>query len=392
MASVFKATYKVRDKATGDFIRGKDGKPIRRKYGKWSIKYKDATGKWVIVPGFRDKQASQTHANELERRSERKRVGLIDKYDEHSRTELAKHVDDFRASLVAKDNSAGYVAQRIARIQAVISGCQFHRVDDIAEFEVEEFLSNARQSSTFGNRTSNYYLSAMKQFMRWLIRNHRAKINPLSELEELDADDDSPRRAISAEEFECVIAAARASTDKRRRPSGPDMAVIYMLAARTGFRARECWSLTPRSFDWEAEAVTVEKKYSKRRRTDTQPLRSDLIALMRPYLEGRDPAEQIWPGQWYRRAAERLRIDLTAAEVPYVDAHGLVFDFHALRHTYITNLARGGIYGKILQQLARHSSERLTAKYTHLTVCDTKAALDVLPPLPSEKQRKKKLA
>lgn len=383
MASVFKATYKRVDPKTG--------KTKAHRYRKWSIKYKDATGKWVIVPGYRDKQASLTHANELERRAERKRVGLIDKYDEHARTELAKHVRDFRASLDAKENSPGYVDQRIARIEAVIQGCGFVHIEDIAEFEVENFLAKGRtpdpktKKALFGKQTSNYYLSAMKQFMRWAVRNHRARFNPLTELEELDTEDENsrPRRALSAAEFERLITAARSSMDKRRRPSGPDMAVIYMIAAQTGFRAQECWSLAPRSFDWELSSVSCVKKYSKRRRLDVQPLRADTVEFMKGYLAGRKLDAQIWPGQWYRRAAERLQIDLREAGIPYVDDNGLIFDFHALRHTYITNLAAGGTYGKILQHLARHSSERLTARYTHLTLDNTQSALDSLPPLPS---------
>jgi hypothetical protein len=59
-----------------------------------------------------------------------------------------------------------------------------------------------------------------------------------------------------------------------------------------------------------------------------------------------------------------------------------VADFHALRHTFISNLAGGGVHPKTAQRLARHSTITLTMdRYTHLRRDDLAAALDVLPNL-----------
>ena len=40
----------------------------------------------------------------------------------------------------------------------------------------------------------------------------------------------------------------------------------------------------------------------------------------------------------------------------YRDDSGRFADFHALRHTFITNLATGGVHPKTAQTLARHSA------------------------------------
>jgi hypothetical protein len=57
-------------------------------------------------------------------------------------------------------------------------------------------------------------------------------------------------------------------------------------------------------------------------------------------------------------------------------------DFHALRHTFISNLAAGGVYPKTAQALARHSTITLTMdRYTHRYAGDEAAALAVLPDL-----------
>ncbi|MFM7037994.1 MAG: tyrosine-type recombinase/integrase [Planctomycetaceae bacterium] len=83
-----------------------------------------------------------------------------------------------------------------------------------------------------------------------------------------------------------------------------------------------------------------------------------------------------------------LQIDLAEADVPYVDANGLFADFHALRHTYITNLARNGVSLVTAQKLARHSTPMLTAqRYTHIDLQDQKVAVDRLPSLQRPLQR-----
>jgi len=85
-----------------------------------------------------------------------------------------------------------------------------------------------------------------------------------------------------------------------------------------------------------------------------------------------------WPGAWSGRAAQKLRFDLEVevAEIPFVDGQGRPFDFHALRHLYITDLTAGGLQPMMAQQLARHSDiNNLTRKhYTQLNLHDVAGA------------------
>ncbi|MHC4664849.1 MAG: tyrosine-type recombinase/integrase [Planctomycetota bacterium] len=63
-------------------------------------------------------------------------------------------------------------------------------------------------------------------------------------------------------------------------------------------------------------------------------------------------------------------------------------DFHALRHTYITNLVRGGIHPKLAMDLARHSDVNLTlGYYTHTFLSDRADALTNLPTLVEDYSR-----
>jgi len=64
----------------------------------------------------------------------------------------------------------------------------------------------------------------------------------------------------------------------------------------------------------------------------------------------------------------------------YRDSAGRVADFHALRHTFISNLVNGGVHPKTAQMLARHCTITLTMdRYTHTLRGAETAALAVLP-------------
>jgi len=59
-------------------------------------------------------------------------------------------------------------------------------------------------------------------------------------------------------------------------------------------------------------------------------------------------ARDMWPGTWHSDAAEMLRNDLKDAQIPYEDERGRIFDFHALRHQFISNLASAGVHPKVV--------------------------------------------
>jgi len=171
-----------------------------------------------------------------------------------------------------------------------------------------------------------------------------------------------------------------------------------VVASHTGLRASELASLSPASLalDGNSPTIKVAAAYSKRRRDDVQPIRADLAELLRSWLasSGRtNVSDRLWPGTWKDSAAKMLRDDLDAAGLAYQDEAGRVFDFHALRHQFISNLAAAGVHPKVAQQLARHSSITLTMdRYTHLSVADVAGALEELPVVPSERADRRPVA
>lgn len=83
-----------------------------------------------------------------------------------------------------------------------------------------------------------------------------------------------------------------------------------------------------------------------------------------------------------QHAADMFRADLERADIVYRDDAGRVADFHAVRHTFISNLARGGVHPKVVQALARHSTiTRTMDRYSHTLVGEQADALAALPDL-----------
>jgi integrase len=79
-------------------------------------------------------------------------------------------------------------------------------------------------------------------------------------------------------------------------------------------------------------------------------------------------------------AGKFIHRDCKRAGIATVDASGKVIDFHALRHTFVTSLAKAGVHPSKAQRLARHSTIALTMNvYTSLDVDDLRDALNTLP-------------
>jgi len=380
MASLYKKPVIVTDPKTGQ--------KTKTKSKKWWGRYRDENGIERRVPLAVDKGAAQAMLNEVVRKSERRAAGLADPFEEHRRKPLTQHLEDFSTYLVNKGSTPDHVKLTKQRAESIIRRCKFQRIEDINAGRVQEALAQFRAEGR-GVASSNHYLRAIKMFTRWLVRDRRASDDRLAHVSMLNAKSDPrhERRTQDPEELAKLIDAARRGLSFRGL-TGPARAVLYLVAVNTGLRANELASLTPESFDLGGDppTVTVEAICSKHRKRDVLPIRPDLAAIVKEHLavQGVASGERLWPGTWNKKAsAKMLRVDLAAAGIPYRDETGRVFDFHALRHQFISNLARAGAHPKEAQTLARHSTITLTMdRYTHLGMYDLVAALEKLPAIP----------
>ncbi|MBM3984022.1 MAG: hypothetical protein FJ304_27890, partial [Planctomycetes bacterium] len=245
-----------------------------------------------------------------------------------------------------------------------------------------------RMAKGAGPTTANRYTVAIRGFTRWLVRAKRLGSDPLDSLALVSeaVEVRRTRRELTAEELRALLVGTRRSERAFRGLAGADRYFLYLTAAGTGFRVRALGNLTPADFDLDAGTVTLAARFNKSRKLKVQPLPADVATALRDYLRDKPAGAPVWGGTWASAgsAAEMLRRDLEAVEVPYSveGPDGPEYaDFHALRHTYLTMLGRHGVDLRTAQELAGHSTPLLTARYSHRRLHDLAGAVDKLPNL-----------
>lgn len=423
-----------------------------REASKWYVEFTDHVERVHRLPGFTDESQTRQLGYKLEKlaacrcnregldaalsrwleatpqriRDKLAEWDLIDGRTVAASKALADHLTDFQKQLEAKGATAKHVHMVHQRARDLLIGCGFKFWSDIQATRVETWLAElmatkrtakAKKESDSPHKgrsiqSRNFYLQAAKQFCRWMVRNARASSNPLEHLgrSNVATDRRHDRRALSIDELRRLLDAATVAPE-RFGMSGAERALVYRLAVESGLRASELRSLSRGAFTFgrKMATVTVEAGSSKRRRRDELPLRSDTAELVRVHLSCKLPGAPVFNVPSSDDTANMLRADLEAARIAWlaqattaedraererstflapVDENGHHADFHGLRHTFLTNLARSGVHPATAQRLARHSDVRLTlGRYTHVDLAEQGEALALLPDLSDDRQR-----
>lgn len=300
---------------------------------------------------------------------------------------LSAHLDDWRQSMKANNLSRKQVVGNSGKVARLARECDWKALSDITTTSMENWRLSAKNGG-MALMTTNHYLAAAKAFCNWLAKEKRLMVNPLEHMTKLNAATDRryERRALLLEEIGRLLKAA-GDGPVVHGMSGPERALLYRFALGTGFRWSEIHTLTKGSFDFEAGVVHIRAENAKNKKDADQPIPEDLIPDLKQYMLFFPAATQAFPTMWSERGAEMLAVDLEAAGIPVVDEYGLVADFHALRHSYGTMLAKSGVPLAVAQRLMRHSDPKLTANlYTHILIQDKAEALAKLPKIEALKK------
>ena len=366
-----------------------------RSKGHWIIKWADETGRRrERSSGTTDKAAANRIAARIEEDVALRLSGLVDPRDEararEDRRPITEHVEEYVQDLKARARSEKHVKDRETSVNRVLATAGVGRLSEMTCERVQAALVQLRDEAKtdeapgLSPTTLNRLASAVVGFARWATQNGRLEGNQLAGLSRYNPDTDRRRvrRELTTAEFARLLQAAETSST-RLGLSGPDRAMMYALAAGTGLRAGEIASLTPESFDLNADppTVTVKAAYSKHREDDVQPMRRDLAERLRPWLRGCVLRAPVFDTpRLSEKTAKLIKGDLTAAGVPYVDEDGRVADFHALRVSFVSAVVRAGASPKEAQTLARHADPSLTFKvYAKTQMHDLTRALEAMP-------------
>lgn len=223
-------------------------------------------------------------------------------------------------------------------------------------------------SSTLKRRTQNYYLIALRAFLKYLAREGLSVLSP--EKIELAKTPDRELDLISSQDLDRLLAA----------PSGTDLATlrdkaILALLFSTGMRVSELCSLS-RDIELSHDEFSVRGKGEKVRVVFLSSSAKDAI---KEYLDKRtdvDDAMFIHVGRGGEKmlAKKEGSLRLTPRSVERLVKHYAIkagiskkVTPHVIRHSFATDLLQNGADIRSVQALLGHANIATTQIYTHVT-------------------------
>jgi integrase len=349
-----------------DFIYKPKGSRIWR----WKMRLRPQDTKIEDVSlGTADKQVAEKRRAEMRREKEHERAGFIPPKAarEAAVRKLAEHLSDFLGDMRRRGKSEKYLANIEFRVGRLIKDCGWSLAHDVT---ADSFQAWRRRQDDLKDKTANDYLEAVRCFFNWLVKLGRAGSNPLLSVEKVKTKEGKAEevRAFSDDEMLRLLAVAGL-----RKP-------VYLMAVHTGLRRSELAAL--KWSDLHLNAVTPFVKVRASTTKNGKPadirLLPEVVAALREINSDTCQPD----GQVFRSIPriERFYRDLKKAGIAVQDSLGRKAVFHSLRHTFGTNLARGGVASRVAMALMRHSDRRLTDKiYTDENLLGTWAAFDSLP-------------
>lgn len=314
-----------------------------------------------------DKQVAAQRLRTIVYEKERERDGLIaPKLErESAKGPLKEHLEEFVADLAVKGRSEHYYCLIRTRVTILSGECGWKSLSDIRP---DDFV-RWRTKQAHAPKTLNEYLNAMNTFLNWMVKQARIAENPLIRVEKVDIRGrQQKRRAMTDKEFERLLAVSE------------DYRLFYLTAVYTGLRLGELqgmiWSEV-KVKDEENPRIVIPANRTKNRQEAVLPLHSKLAEYLSEASENAKRSDLVFPQ--YVNPSRRFRRHLKEAGIPVIDETGRKLDFHSLRYTFATRLAKKGVSQRLAQELMRHSDPKLTANlYTDVNQLPTFGAVNSL--------------
>jgi integrase len=317
-----------------------------------------------------DKRVAEQRLRDLVSELEQESAGIIPPKPlrDAAQKPLVDHLAEYIRDLekLGRDGMYTYNVEKL--VTRLVAECGWVFPKDATSDSFQEW----RGKQTKAPKTLNEYLASMYGLLNWMVDQKRLVANPLQDVKRVETcgREQRLRRASTPDELNRLLAVAGP-----RRPA-------YLVAVFTGLRRAEMEQLVwgdvfldaPRPF------FQIRASTTKNGRPAVIWLHPDVVETLRairpPNAPPDAPVLPLMPSMYM------LRKDLQAAGIPYKDALGRQADFHALRHTFGTNLSLAGVLPRVAMEAMRHSDIRLTMKtYTDATSLPTAAAIDSLPSL-----------
>jgi integrase len=318
-----------------------------------------------------DKRVAQQRLEEIVKNRQLESAGMLppETLRNAAQSPVEQHLKEYVADLSALNRDGQYVYELKNRVRRLIRACGWNLLRDITADSFQSW----RAKQTLSPKTLNEYLGSISSLLNWMEKHERIARNPLQHVQKVQTNGRQvrPRRAFTDEEMQRLLAVA--GTRK----------VVYLTAVYTGLRRSEMAALERDDLHMEGEKpfVNVRASTTKNHQQAVIALHPDLVAELSLHV-ARLAAFTSLIFADVMPTMKRFKSDLIAAGVEFINAKGYRADFHSLRHTLATNLARAGTAPRVAMEIMRHSDMRLTAKtYTDAGLLPVADAVLKLPSL-----------
>ena len=237
------------------------------------------------------------------------------------------------------------------------------RDETIREFRLWLNRQSTRDGESIKKRTQNYYLIALRAFLKYLRKRNITTLSP--ERIELAKTAQRELDLISVSELERLLNAPEGDTLQALR----DRAILETLFS-TGLRVSELVSLN-RDIDLSRDELTVRGKGEKLRVVFLSDRAKKAIKALLAKRADFDEALFIQLGK-NAKSADSLRLTSRSVErivKQYAIKAGITKKVtpHVVRHSFATDLLQNGADIRSVQALLGHASINTTQVYTHVT-------------------------
>jgi integrase/recombinase XerC len=357
------------------------GSVLQRRPGAcFTLQYSDATGRRKTErTNTTDRALAEQLLAQRRNEAERIRFGILDPRGIHhadqNRTPIQEHLDAYIAQCRLRGDSKRHVDQKKRHLDDVLTFTKATQLSTLRIDDVNRYLLSI-DAAKRGARTRNIIRADVVAFGTWCVKSDRLPHNPWTNVVRADEvmDRRRERRAFTTDELAKFLDVSKARS--------PDRWLAYFVAVNTGLRRSELRGLRWADVDMDANepTVTVRASVSKSRTQAELPLLPDVATALR----AAKPTAALPSARVFRvvPSIRRFHDDLKAAKVNNDGLDGRKLDFHALRATFATRLARAGVAPQIAKRLLRHSDVKVTMQhYTKLELADLSSAVAKLAPI-----------
>jgi integrase/recombinase XerD len=234
-------------------------------------------------------------------------------------------------------------------------------VETVEPLDLSRYLGEGRGGGTGNSRSAAKAISVLRSFFRYIGDEGLRSDNPAALLE-------PPRKSVrlpetlSREQVEAILAGADVG-----KPLGLRNRAIYELIYSSGLRVSEAAGLNLRDVSLPEGIVRVRGKGNKERMV---PFGGEAAFWLKRYVEEGRPAlaksgrtQALFLGRTGKRLSRKgMWKNYAALTLPL----GAGSRIHALRHSYATELLKGGADLRSVQELLGHADLATTQIYTHV--------------------------